>query len=228
MSRMKRAIYTAAAALSLVLLNAIAAAQDTQEVSSDPCEKKAGCVKSDYDRFKDRTTVGMTPVLLLPDNGYGNPLEAIQMGIVYSSPGTVVQRPDKVIFFFGATDRYNTGEEPMAFRKSQDVDLLIDGISHPLGSVEILRRRLSESDIFFPTWTYSLEVSFDVVEKIATAKRVEIRAGSVVTFFDENTKAAFRRLVELAPKKESTPASDSPREVKRPKPARASRRRGRP
>jgi hypothetical protein len=222
---MKRAFYITATMLLLSLFNATANAQDTQDIQTDPCEKKAGCVKSDYDRFKDTTTVGMTPVLLLPDNGYGNPLDSIQMGVMYSSRGTVVQRPDKALFFFGVTDRYNTGAEPMAFSKSRDVDLLIDGVSLPLGGVEVLRRRLSESDIFFPTWTYSLEVPFDVVEKIAAAKRVEIRAGSIETFFDEDTRAAFRRLVELAPKKESpAPVKATPR----PKPARTPRRRGRP
>jgi hypothetical protein len=122
------------------------------------------------------------------------------------------------------------GEEPLAFKKSRDVDLLIDEVSRPLGSVEVLSRRLNELDLFYPTWTYTLEVPFDVVEKIAAAKRVEIRAGSVETFLDEDMRAAFRRLVELAPRKESTPASDkvSPREVKRPKPARTPRRLGRP
>jgi hypothetical protein len=224
-SRMKRAFYVTITMLLLALLNAIATAQDTQEVLSNPCEKKAGCVKSDYDRFKDTTTVTMNPVLLLPKYGYGSPLEAIQMGVVYSSPGATVQRPDKAVFFFGATDRYNVGEEPPAFSKSRDVDLLIDGVANPLGSVKILSRRLSESDIFTPTWTYALEVPFDVVEKIAAAKSVEIRAGAVETFLDEDTKTAFRRLIELAPKKESpAPAKATPR----PKPTRVPRRHGRP
>ncbi|MDT7778231.1 MAG: hypothetical protein QOC99_743 [Acidobacteriota bacterium] len=225
--RAERAVWISVAVL-FVCFAANANAQDTQETPPDPCEKKAGCVKSDYDRFKDTITVGMTPVLLVPNNGYGNPLEGIQMGVMYSSPGTVVQRPDKALFFFGATDRYNTGAEPVAFRKSRDVDLLIDGVSRPLGGVEVLRRRLSESDIFFPTWTYSLEVPFDVVEKIAAAKRVEVRAGAVDTFLDEDTKAAFRRLVELVPKKESVPPLAKDKAAPRPKPTRPSRRRGRP
>jgi hypothetical protein len=231
-SRMKRAFYVTITILLLALFNATANSQDTQDTQTDPCEKKAGCVKSNYDRFKDKTTVVMTPVLLVPNYGYGSPLHGIQMAVIYSSPGTTIQRPDKAFVFFMATDMSGMQEEPDVFKKSRDVDLLIDGASHPLGEVEPLGRRSSSpiDDIFRPTWAYSLSVPFDAVEKIAAAKRVEIRAGSVETFFDEDTRAAFRRLVELAPKKESVPANDkvAPRDLKRPKPARTSRRRGRP
>jgi hypothetical protein len=226
---MKRAFYITVTVLILSAFNTTANAQDKQETQTDPCAKKAGCVRSDYDRFKDTTTVAMTPVLLLPKYGYGSPLEAIQMGVVYTSSGATVQRPDKVIFFFGATDRYNVGEEPPAFSKSRDVDLLIDGVAHPLGSVKVLSHRLSESDIFNPTWTYALDVSFDVVEKVAAAKRVEIRAGSVETFLDDDTKIAFRRLVEFVPKQEHAPSkSVLPHEVKGSKPVRRSQRRKKP
>jgi hypothetical protein len=224
-------ICAAAVVLLLVLLNAIAAAQDTQEISSDPCEKKAGCVKSDYDRFKDRTTVTMTPILLVPKYGYGSPLEGVQMAVIYSSLGKVIQRPDKVLLLFAATDVYNSGQEPLAFRKSRDVDLLIDGVSQPLGAAEILRRKLNELDIASSTWTYSLEVPFDVIEKIAAAKRVEIRAGSVETLLDEETRVSFRHLIELTPKKEpAAPAAQKsvPPSVKRPKAARMPQRRKRP
>jgi hypothetical protein len=229
--RRKWIIYTVAAALLMMLLNATAIAQDTQDTSTDQCAKKAGCVKTDYDRFKDQTTVLMTPVLLVPNNGYGNPLDGIQMAVIYSSSGTAIRRPDKVLVVFMATDISGMQVEPDVFKKSRDIDLLIEGASYPLGGVESLGRRSSTpiDDIFRPTWTYSLSVPFDVVEKIAAAKRVEIRVGSVETFLDEDTKAAFRRLVELAPKKESTPTNDkiTPRDVKRPKPTRT-RRRGRP
>lgn len=228
---MKRASYITIVMLILSAFNAIANAQEAQETQPDPCAKKAGCVKTEYDRFKDRTAVMMTPVTLLPDNGYGNPLEAIQMLLVFSSPGKVVQRPDKVNFIFAATDRYNTGQEPPAFRRSRGVDLLIDEVPTPLGTVQVLSRRLNEFDLYFPTWTYSLEVPFDLMEKIAVAKQVEIRAGSVDTFLNDDTKAAFRRLVELVPKREpAAPAAQknaSP-SVKRPKAARMPQRRTRP
>ncbi|HEX3560230.1 MAG TPA: hypothetical protein VHU19_13575 [Pyrinomonadaceae bacterium] len=222
---MKRTFYTIVTMLLLAVLNATAKAQDTQETLPDPCEKKTGCVKVDYDRFKDKTRVAMTPVLLLPDNGYGNPLEGVQMGVVYFSPGKVILRPDKVTFFFAAQDTSNAGYEPSAFHKSRDVDLLIDGVSRPLGAVDVVGRKLNDFDLFYPTWTYTLEVPFDVVEKMAAAKRVEIRAGSVETFLDDDTRAAFRRLVELMPKKESpAPAKAAPH----PQPTRTPRRRSRP
>jgi hypothetical protein len=222
---MKRAFYITATMLLLASLNATANAQDTQDTQTDPCEKKMGCVKTNYDRFKDRTTVVMTPIYLVPDNGYGSPLWGIRMGIIYSSPGEVVQRPDKVTCFFAAQDMSNEGHEPTAFQKSRDVDLLIDGVAQPLGTVALVGRKLNELDLFYPTWTYTLEVPFDVVEKIAAAKRVEIRAGSVETFFNDDTQAAFRRLVEIAPKKEApAPAKAAPR----PKSTRTSRKRGRP
>jgi hypothetical protein len=223
--RMKRVTYINIIVLVLLLFGYTANAQDTQENPPDPCEKKDGCVKSDYDRFKDRTTVVMTAVYLVPDNGYGNPLHGVRMGVIYSAPGKVVQRPDKVMFFFAAQDMSNAGYEPVAFQKSRDIDLLIDGVSTPLGTAEVLSRRLNELDLYYPTWTYSLEVPFNVVEKIAAAKQVEIRAGSVDTFLNDDTKAAFRRLAELVPKKE-TPASA--KAAPRPKPTRTPRRRGRP
>src|SRR5215213_4337760 len=217
----------ASVALLLVLLNAIAAAQNTQEISSDPCEKKAGCVKSDYDRFKDITTVTMTPVLLVPKYGYGSPLEGIQLAVSFSSPGKIIQRPDKAILYFVAVDAFRSGQEPLAFSKSQDVDLLIDGVSHPLGAVSSLGGKKTDLEYMVsPMWAYSLEVPLDVIEKIGAAKRVEIRAGTVETFLDADTREAFRCLVELAPRKESAPANDTanPREVKRPKPKRSPRR----
>lgn len=219
----------AGVALLGLLLTATANAQDTQDVSTDPCAKKAGCVKTDYDRFKDKTTVLMTPVLLVPNNGYGNPLDGIQMAVIYSSPGTVIQRPDKVLVFFMAMDISGMQVEPGVFKKSRDIDLLIDGASHPLGAVDPLGRRSSTpiDDIFRPTWMYSLSVPFDVMEKIAAAKRVEIRAGSIETFLDEDTRAAFRRLAELVPKKEN-PVPTKDKATTRPKPTRTSRRRGRP
>lgn len=224
---MKRAVYTVVTVLLIAWLDATANTQSAQD-PSEPCASKAtGCVRVEYDRFKDTTTVLMTPVLLVPNYGYGSVLESIQMMVTYSSPGKVMRRPEKALFLFAATDRHNTGQEPMAFRKSRDVDLLIDGVSRPLGGVDIVGRKLNESDIFFPTWTYSLEVPFDVVENIAVAKRVELRAGSVETTLDEASKAAFRRLVELTPKREgaASPAQEkvAPREVKRPR-----RRRSRP
>ena len=225
---MKRAYYVTVTLLCLAALNATANAQDTQETPSDLCEKKAGCVKTDYDRFKDRTTVTMTPVLLVPKYGYGNPLEGIQLAIIFSSPGKVIQRPDKTIFYFAAMDAFRSGEEPLAFSKSQDVDLLIDGVSHPLGAVSSLGGKKTNLEYMVtPMWAYSLEVPFEVLEKIAAAKRVEIRAGSVETLLDADTREAFRRLVELAPRTESAPANDTanPREVKRPKSTRSARRR---
>jgi hypothetical protein len=224
---MKRAFYITATMLLLASLNATANAQDIQDTQTDPCAKKAGCVKSDYDRFKDKTTVVMTPILLVPNYGYGNPLHGIQMAVVYSSPGTAIQRPDEASVFFMATDISGMQEEPDVFKKSRDVDLLIDGASHPLGAVERLGRRSSNplDDMFRPTWVYSLSVPFDVMEKIAAAKRVEIRAGLVETFLDDDTKTAFRRLVEVAPKKEApAPAKIAPR----PKSARTSRKGRRP
>lgn len=224
---MKRAFYVTVTLLCLAVLNATANAQDTQEPPPDPCEKKAGCVKTDYDRFKDRTTVAMTPVLLVPKYGYGSPLEGIHLAIIFSSPGKIIQRPDKAILYFMAMDAFRSGQEPLAFSKSQDIDLLIDGVPHPLGAVSSLSGKKTDLEYMVsPTWTYFLEVQFDTIEKIGAAKRVEIRAGSVETFLDADARAAFRRLAELAPKKESTPAGDaiSPREVKRPKSKRSQRR----
>jgi hypothetical protein len=219
---MKRTIYTTLALLLIAWLNAIVNTQNKQEDSSVPCS--VGCVETKYDRFEDRTTVALPPILLAQASESA-PEEGFRMTIAYSSPGKRIQRPDKVFLFFMVTDRFSRQEEPRIFKGSRSVYLLIDDISHPLGQVESLgRSEGSFLDIAYPTWRYVLEMPFEVLEKSASAKNIEIRAGTVETVFNETTKAIIRRLVKLTPK-EVAPKNDvTPSIVKPPTPKRAPRR----
>jgi hypothetical protein len=211
---MKRNVYTAAAALLLMLLNATANAQDTQEAPTNPCfVKTEGCVWDEYDRFQDKTIVTMTSIHLTFPPIFGHPSSvSVSMGAEFSSSGNAVKRPEVITLTFIVFPL-----DPFTDKKG--VYLLIDDKPYPLGDVS-----LGKSPRDYEA-RYSLQASFEVVEKIAAAKVVEIRIGSEETTFDEKIKASFRRLVELVPKKENpAPAKPSPR----PKPARTSRRRGRP
>lgn len=221
---MKRAFYLAAAVLLIARLDATANAQNSQETFTSSETKLEERVKVEYDRFQDKTFVVMKPIFLtVPTVEYDNdPFVKLAVGVVYSSPGNTIKRPETASFAFtsSAWDAFSRVE---AFEKSKGVYLLIDGSPYPLGDVSLIRAERNEASII--TRTYGLEVQFKFVEMIATGKKVEMRAGSVETTLDENIKSSFRRLVELAPKKESpAPANAAPR----PKPARTSRRRGRP
>lgn len=209
---MKRAFYIIAMTLLLAMLHAIANAQDTQELSAFPCYAKAeGCVQVEYDRFKDKTFVTMTPVQLTDYSSWMR----LTVGAEFSSPGNAVKRPETVTFKFIASA---LSSNPFADEKG--VYLLIDGKPYPLGDLSLEKESPRDYES-----RYSLQVPFEVIEKIASSKLTEIRISSGETILDEKVKGPFRRLVELAPKRESSaPAKDAPR----PKPARTSRKRGRP
>lgn len=197
----------------------IANAQDTQESPTFPCYVKTeGCVRVEYDRFKDVTLVAMTPVTL---TGYSSRM-SLAVSAEFSSPGRVIKRPETVILKFIASALSSN-----PFSDEKGVYLLLDGKSYPLGDLSLEKESPRDYES-----RYSLRAPFDVVEKLASAKVVEIRVGSAETTLGDQVKAPFRRLVELAPKEEraTSPAVEKtlPREVKRPKPARTSRRRGRP
>lgn len=218
-------ITQAAIALLLfaMLAEATVIAQNTQEGSSIPCS--VGCVETKYDRFEDRTSVMLLPILLARDSD-STAQEGFRMAIAYSSPGKNIQRPNKVFLFFTVTDRYSKQEEPRAFKGNRSVYLLIDEVSHPLGQVESLGRREDNFlDAVYPRWAYSLEMSFEVLEKIASAKNIEIRAGSVEFKFDDNFKAVFRRLIEITPKEIVAPKKEDALPAKPPTPKRTTRRR---
>lgn len=222
-SRMKRAFYITVTMLLLAWLDATANAQNSQETFTPSEAKIEERVKVEYDRFKDKTFVAMLPLFLtIPTVEYKNdPFMKLAVGVVYSSSGNTIKRPESVSFVFtsSAWDAFSRVE---AFEKNKGVYLLIDGSPYPLGDVSLVRAERNEAII---TRTYGLEVSFKFVEMIATSKTVEMRAGSVETILDENIKSSFRRLVEVAPKKESpAPANAAPR----PKSARTSRKHGRP
>jgi hypothetical protein len=94
MSFMKSAIYTTAAVLLIVWLDATANAQNAQGISFAPCEVQAeGCVQIEYDRFQDKTFVTMTSIFFtIPPTEYSdNPFVRLAIGAAYSSPGTVIK-----------------------------------------------------------------------------------------------------------------------------------------
>lgn len=206
---MKRAVYTAAAVLLIACLDATATAQNAQEHPPDVCFAP-GCVTAKYDKFQGRTIVMMHHAVLTSDA-----LEnSLTLSVAYSSPGAAIRRPDEATFLFTTTAMgkmpgqtfEEPGEKTQAFETRKGVYLLIDGTPHPLGDVILLK---SEETASFPrairTYHHALVVPFKVLDSIAAAKSVEIRAGSIETSFDENMKAAFRRLVELVPKEEPKP-----------------------
>jgi hypothetical protein len=225
----KRAFYITGTMLLLAVLNATVAAQNPQEPPSDPCEaRKQGCVTVEYDRFKDKTFVTMTPIFLtIPTVTWvDDPVVKVAVGVSFSSSGNTVRRPETVTLIFIATVLHALEAKEHAFANSKSVDLLIDGKPYPLGEVSLEK----ESPGYMASgWEYSLRAPFEVIEKITSAKMVEIRAGSVETTIDEKVKAPFRRLIKLVPKEEraASPAVEkaAPREVKRPKSTRPVRRR---
>ena len=212
---MKRAIYPALAFLLLTTLtDAIAIAQNTQEASSDPCVTRGGCVVTSYDRFQNSTLVLMTPALLTsPQNDLA---KSLTLSVSYNSPGIEIARPENAAFFFKSSVWVETQKRRQAFDTSKSVYLLIDETSYPLGDVSLVKFENTE----FPTWTYGLNVPFRILELIASGKTIEMRAGDVEVTFDNYLKAAFQRLVELAPKK----ADVVPPMVKSPALKRLSRR----
>jgi hypothetical protein len=215
---MKRAFCITVATLLLALLNATANAQDTQEAQTYPCfVRTEGCVWDEYDRFQDKTIVTMTPLHLTfpPVLGYSSSM-SVSIGAEFSSSGAAVKRPETITLAF-----ITFISNPFADKKG--VYLLIDGKSYPLGDVSLERESRNDYES-----KYSLQAPFEVVEKIATAKTVEIRIGSAETSLDEKVKAPFRRIVEVVPKKESVPSLAKDKAASRPKPTRSSPKRGRP
>lgn len=213
-----RAICIGVLWLFVAWLAADAKAQNTQEPSTFPCYVRIeGCVRAEYDRFKDKTFVTMTPVQL---TGYSSSV-SLALGAEFSSPGRAVKRPEVVTLKFIA---FALSSNP--FADERGVYLLIDGKPYPLGDLSLEKESSRDYES-----RYSLQATFDVVEKIASAKMAEIRVGSKETTLDEKVKAPFQRFIELVPKEERavSPAVEKavPREVKRPKPARTPRR-GRP
>jgi hypothetical protein len=210
---MKRATYSALVFLLFATLtDAIAIAQNTQEPSPDPCVMKGGCVRVSYDRFQDRTFILMEPVSLTPGRFYND----LTLTAGYTSSGPTIKRPSVAFFIFISSGGEHLGRN--AFETVKGVYLLIDGIPHPLGDVSF--RKSDNTSYPLMKWTYDLAVPFDTLELIATGKRVEMRAGSVESTFDDYLKAAFQRLVDLAPKKADV-ASPA---VKPPAPKRTLRR----
>jgi hypothetical protein len=221
---MKRAFYIAAVVLLIARLNATANAQNSQETSVSSEAKPEERVKVEYDRFQDKTFVVMTPTFLtVPTVEYHNdPFVKLAIGVVYSSPGIIIKRPETASFVF-TSSAWGAFGRVEAFEKSKGIYLLIDGSPYPLGDVSLIRAERNEASII--TRTYGLEVPFKFVEMIATGKKVEMRAGSVETTLNENIKSSFRRLIEIAPKKENPAPAKA---VPRPKPTHTFRRRKRP
>jgi hypothetical protein len=223
MTHEKNYLYRSRLAANL-WLDATVIAQNTQETSSenDCTAKPDACVVVNYDRFKNSTSVVTRPFYV----DTGKFWNTLSLTAVYSSPGKDIIRPNEVGFLFTVTFTDVHGGDQPAFATSKDVDLLIDGKAYPLGNVSLGR---FENESVRQEWSYVLFVPFKVIESIASAKDVEMRAGSVEFKFDNNFKASFRRLVELtpkeivAPKKEEVPLAKPPT----PKPT-PRRRRGRP
>lgn len=221
---MKRAFYITVTTLLLAVFSVTANAQDTQqEPSTFPCfARTEGCVRDEYDRFQDKTFVRMTPTRLTfpPILGYPSSVY-VEIGAEFSSPGKAIKRPEAVTIIF------ITSSFSATFADKKGVYLLLDGKPYALGDVSLEKESPREYQS-----RYSLRVPFEVVEKIASAKVVEIRVGSDETSLDEKIKSSFGRLIELVPKEERTvsPATEkaAPPEVKRPKQSRISRRRKRP
>jgi len=215
---MKRTFYIVAAMLLVTWLDATANAQNTQASSPDPCVENGGCVITNYDRFQNSTMVAMTPVLLTPIQE--NLLKSLTLSVAYISPGTVITRPATATFIFNSTILIQSERRREAFDSIKGVYLLVDGTSYPLGNVYLSRF----DNTRFSTWTYGLEVPFRILELIASGRTVEMRAGDVEVTFDDNIKAAFRSLVELAPQAASQRVNTSPTEPSRTPKKRTTRR----
>jgi hypothetical protein len=218
---MMRTTQTAIASLLPVMLAVTAAiAQNTQEALTDPCIR-GGCVTTIYDKFQARTFVGMSPVLLSTPGDFWNRLT---FSVVYSSSGTTILRPDKATFLFEVKFMDVNMKDQQAFETRKGVYLLIDDTPYPLGDVALINYENKSS---IGEWSYALPVPFKILELIASAKKVEMRAGSVEFAFDDNLKSAFRHLVELAPKETIAPPKENvtPQPVKPPVRKPSSRRR---
>jgi hypothetical protein len=226
-SRARGTICIVLVSLLIAELGTNIVAQSTQTTASDPCATKVGCVTTEYDKFQDRTYVMMSNFALTRGSmAFWNTLS---MRVAYFSPGTTIRRPEKVGFIFTSTYMdVHLGDQP-AFAKTQGVYLLIDDKPYPLGDASLNKYEGGE----MRTWVYVLEVPFNILELIASGKSVEMRAGAVEFTFDDELKASFRRLVELAPKEEIKKSTSTEKQVAAPnpkptQPARPSRRRKRP
>lgn len=161
-------------------------------------------ISVDYDRFKDKTTVQTKEV----DIG-----DLVQMG--YRNGEHVVIHPDALFFWFKIVGSYSfagqqktrvdsmnlffmTTSRTWRFLNDTDLNVIADNERIPLG--KMVRRGKAESllRVVSVRETLGATIPSSTMSKIANAKKVEMRVGSIEFEFGDNERQALRELVKSA------------------------------
>ena len=132
-----------------------------------------------YDRFKDRTTLGTSTMLIrnLPGENF-----SLSISAMVSFPGLKASRPDSVTLKFSASSlrRFFVNE------KEREVTFLVDGERCRLGSLSVDSQEIAATNVplanlqneIFKT-EGNVVITMDLFEKIARASKVELQVGDI-------------------------------------------------